>query len=493
MAEQPPAKISYLNKSYEQVRAALLERAPIVSRGIWTDLNSAEMLVALLEMDLGVNDMMMFYQDRQTVEAFLGTATERKDVIAHCNTIGYRMKSWSAAQGSISLRLDVHSKIAQRYIEIPKYTEFLAVSGLSYFLLEPAFLNSAEPYATVAAAQGIPRSVNYIGTGDADQKYVIPSEITAEGSITVLVNEVPWTYVDDSFATSGPYDERYILRLDSSNRLHVLFGDNLAGKVPPQGTDIVIMWADTAGPIGNLALENQISLFKDVAPSGVSIHYSSTFSGGAEAETIEEAKRMAVMLLRSLWRGVHKDDFIALAESFPGIRQASVLDINDFPLYSFQISYYEVWIVVIPEAGEYPSEQLKQEVYDFLQERKYVTADIRVLDPEYIPIDLEGVIYKYKDYSSHNIMASVTNALEDFFKIARSPVASRKLTGTVDGRVLGEDVNISRLYDLLQSVPGVNYVDLTTPSGNFRINYKQIAVLGDVRLRVSDSPEEFGT
>jgi hypothetical protein len=387
--------------------------------------------------------------------------------------------------------LDVRSASAKRYLEIPKYTEFLAVSGLSYFTLEPAFLSMAEPYATVAAAQGIPRSVEYVSTGDPDQRYVIPSEYTAEGSITVQVAGATWSYVDNSFATSGPYDQNYILRVDSTNRLYVLFGDDLAGAIPPKGASILIQWADTVGITGNLALENQISTFKETAPVGVTIQYSSIFSGGAGPESIEEAKLMAPMLLQSLWRGVHKNDFVALTETLPGIRQAAILDINDFPLYSFKISYYEVWVVIIPEAGEYPSEQMKKDVYNFLQERKYVTADIRILDPEYVPIDLEGVIYKYKDPSSHNIMSAVTAALEDFFKIARSPIASRKLYGYVDGRVLGEDVKLSRLYDLLQSIPGVDYVNLTTPSDNIPINYKQIAVLGDIRLRVDESPEQF--
>lgn len=143
-------------------------------------------------------------------------------------------------------------------------------------------------------------------------------------------------------------------------------------------------------------------------------------------------------------------------------------------------------VIVIPQDGEYLSDQFKLDLQQYLEERKYVTCDIKVSDPEYIRVDIEAAIYKYKDYDERTVLASIEQVLTDFFTVAQSPVATYRLTGKVDGRILGEDLRFSVLVSAIQSVPGVSYVDMITPAADIPMNFKQIAVLGEVKLSVSD-------
>jgi hypothetical protein len=479
----PLAKVSYLNKSYKELREELLAKAPLISGGVWTDLNSAELLTALLELVLGVNDLNMFYFDHQSNEAFLRRANERKNVVAHCNMLSYRLSSWTPSKGNVTVKLKA---LQSGHVSIPKYTKLKSSSDLVYYVTNTVFLTSNNPIVTLDAAQGVPNKITYRSNGMPDQQYIIPSKFMAEGSITVSVNDLEWLYVDDGFAKSGPYSEHYVLRSDSAETNYIVFGDDVIGKIPPDASLISLEWADTLGPAGNVRA-NQIKGFdNDSEFSNISIVTSTNFSGGAQPESIEEAKKLAPMSLRALWKGVTRDDFITLTEHFPGVRQASVLDINDFPIYSFKLSYYEVVVVVIPQEGEFLSDQFKLEVQQYLDERKYVTCDIRVENPEYVRIDIEAAIYKYRDYDERAVIANVESVLADFFTIAESPVATYRMTGRVDGMVLGGDLRFSVLVAAIQSVPGVSYVDLVTPTSDVPINFKQIAVIGELKLSVSD-------
>jgi hypothetical protein len=491
MAEKPPAKISYLDKSYKEAREELLIKAPIISKGIWTDLNSAELMTALLELFLGVFDMQMFYQDHQSNEAFLSTARERKNVIRHCNQIGYRLRSWSPALGNITVRL---TNEVTSYVAVPKYTKMYSGGNLPYFVLEGTYLTNSNPVATLKVAQGEVSSISYTSNGRADQSFLIPTTTAAEGSISVYIDGEIWLEVDDDFAKSGPYSKHYLLRLDAQNQFSVIFGDGKnrlgSGMIPAEAAVITIWWADTLGPAGNVG-PNQVASFDESIPN-VYVVSSTNFSGGAEPEKIEEAKKLAPMLLRSLWRGVHRDDVIALAEHFPGIRQASVLDINDFPLYDFMISYYEVWVVVIPEEGEYLSNEMKQELLVYLEERKYVTCDLKIIDPEYKKIDIEAVIYKYKDADERVIIAQIEDSLGEMFKVAKSPVASFRMNGYVDGLMLGDDLRFSVIVSSIQAIEGVSHVNMIYPTGDIPMNYKQIATLGELRINIQDVVEQMG-
>jgi hypothetical protein len=491
MSESPPAKLSYLDKSYKEARSDLLSRVPIISGGVWTDLNSAELLVSLLETFLGLFDMQMFYQDHQSNEAFLSTARERKNVIRHCNQIGYRLRSWSPAVGNVTIKL---TNEVTNYVAVPKYTKILSSGNIPYYVTEGTYLTNSNPVAVLKVAQGQVSSVIYTSTGVADQSFVVPTNTAAEGSITVYVNDQAWVEVTDDFAKSGPYSPHYVLRIDAQNQFSVVFGDGKnrlgSGMIPTETSTITVWWADTLGPNGN-AGPGQVATFDEAIPN-VYITSSTSFSGGAEPERIEEAKKLAPMLLRSLWRGVSRDDVIALAEDFPGIRQASVLDINDFPLYDFMISYYEVWVVAIPEDGDLLSDEMKQELLSYLEERKYVTCDLKILDPEYKKVDIEAVVYKYTDADERVIMAQIEDALTELFKVAQSPIASFQMNNTIDGLMLGDDLRFSVIVAAIQAITGVSHVTMVTPTGDISMNYKQIATLGELRINIQNVTEQIG-
>ena len=86
------ASVSYTNKDYESLRQELLAKVPQLTDR-WTDFNSSDMGVVLLELFCGVGDMLAYYLDAQAAEAFLPTARQRQNVINLCKLISYRLDS----------------------------------------------------------------------------------------------------------------------------------------------------------------------------------------------------------------------------------------------------------------------------------------------------------------------------------------------------------------------------------------------------------------
>ena len=104
-------------------------------------------------------------------------------------------------------------------------------------------------------------------------------------------------------------------------------------------------------------------------------------TNGADRETLEHAKLQAPAELRSLWKAVTKNDYKALAEGFPGVAKAQVLDANDCA----NIRYYQVNMAVAPDGGGLPSPLLKHELAEFIESRKVITIEVNLFD-RYRPV-----------------------------------------------------------------------------------------------------------
>ncbi len=163
------------------------------------------------------------------------------------------------------------------------------------------------------------------------------------------------------------------------NVITVEFGNGFEGKEPEGQVDITYIL--TEGPDGNRGSGVVTTLADPIYDSGgsgvvISVTNTSEMAGGAYAESLYHAKKQIPVEIQANDRGVTKIDLKGLVEGMPGIKQCQVLDINDYPLYSYEISYHEIRLAIIPDNEGFPGQALKEAVYNYLQtQKKYVTAD----------------------------------------------------------------------------------------------------------------------
>jgi predicted phage baseplate assembly protein len=181
--------------------------------------------------------------------------------------------------------------------------------------------------ATVASAT--------LGSGDASLAFqqfelphpnltVLPAASGPNAStLVVSVNGIPWAQVPD-LTSAAPTDTSYEVQIDPDGTARVCFGDGVHGARLPDGTgNVVATYRTGSGPSGHLGPATLTVLLG--APLGI---MGVTNPLATDETTAAEAPADAVTQV--LDRGqaartiVTPNDYVYLAQSFPGIAKVSV-------------------------------------------------------------------------------------------------------------------------------------------------------------------------
>ncbi len=462
------ASISYTNKDYESLRQELLARIPQLTDR-WTDFNESDLGVVLLELFCGVGDMLAYYLDAQAAEAFLPTARQRQNVINLCKLINYRLDTPVAA--TTTLRFSLSSAL-DADLAIPAGTVCRARlddGDVEFETVEVATISRGELSVDIGARQGVRKTDEFMGTGERGQSLALSSTSIAHGSVRVHIGGAGWeeTYF---FLESGPDSRHFQVETDGLDVTSVVFGDGIHGAVPTAGDAVTVEYLETLGSKGNLGrnlvTDVMTPIYHDDAMVQLGVNNVIPATNGADRETHEHAKLQAPAELRSLWKAVTKADYKALAEGFPGVAKAQVLDAND----CVNIRYYQVNMAVAPDGGGLPSPLLKQELAEFIESRKVITIEVNLFDPCYRPVPVDVEVYVYPTEQPDDVRARVELALNDFFSFEKL--------------AFGQSVYFSDVVSLIDGVRGVSHVTMFSPQNDIAIGPGQIASLGELHLHM---------
>jgi hypothetical protein len=85
-------KINYLGKDFATLKQNLIDYTKTYFPNTYSDFNEASPGMVFVEQAAAIGDILSFYQDVQLKESMLAYATERKNVIALAQTMGYKPK-----------------------------------------------------------------------------------------------------------------------------------------------------------------------------------------------------------------------------------------------------------------------------------------------------------------------------------------------------------------------------------------------------------------
>ena len=143
-----------------------------------------------------------------------------------------------------------------------------------------------------------------------------------------------------------------------------------------------------------------------------------------------------------------QNEKIARAEVIPDLQAAPGLRTAELTLK----------IVIVPEAGSAefapePTNELRQDVHEFLRERVPICTRLQVLAPQYSAIHLEATVVRGRQsrLDRATVRQNVIKAVRDFLHPTR---------GGDDGRgwPFGRSIFRSELYALIEGLPGVDHV-----------------------------------
>jgi hypothetical protein len=266
-----------------------------------------------------------------------------------------------------------------------------------------------------------------------------------DSTLKVYVNDIQWRETD-ALAGLSPTDRNFITKTDDEGKTTVFFGNGREGARLPTGIEnIKAEYRNGIGKPGNVKA-GQITLLT-TRPLGVKeVINPLRASGGADKESRDQARKNAPLAVKALDRLVSVQDYEDFSRTYAGIGKARAVELSD--------GRRQLVHITIAGADDIPIDinsdlyrNLRQALLDFGDPHQAIELEIR----ELMLIVISASIRILPEYQWEPVVTQVRTSLLDAFGFER--------------RELGQDVLLSEVISVMQSVRGVAYVDVDVLRG----------------------------
>ena len=309
-------------------------------------------------------------------------------------------------------------------------------------------------------------------------------------SLEVEVDGVPWQEVA-SLLDAGPDDPIFTVDVDDQGQATVVFGNGTFGHLPDEAAAVEAKYRVGGGSAGNLAADTLVLprprpterfAWLDAVTNPLPA------TGGRDLESRDHARRFGPATFNQPLVAVTAVDYQAAALSLPApggrpsIQRASA----DF---RWTGSWLTVTLAVDPTGSEGLTDPLRRSLLAYLDGRRLAGYDLDVRRALYVPIDLAVEFCVAPGHRAADVQQGLELAL-----------SNRVLAGGArgffhpDNFSFGDALYVSRLYQAIMAVPGVESAQITRlarlwaarpdvqTAGNLRRGSLQVAVDEIVRL-----------
>ncbi len=253
--------------------------------------------------------------------------------------------------------------------------------------------------------------------------------------------------IDVLYLVSGA-QKRYQLTYDEFDRATILFGDDSLGVIPPSGASITVEYRVGGGVQGNIqagVIEETIQGFLATgARIPVLVRNIEPGRGGEAQENVDHARYFAPRYAKSNERAVRQEDWTALAATY---RDAIYGAPSHATCYLKQkVPELNTVICAVWGRDEYgrvstPGTALKAALKKYLDSKRTITTAVEMQDGTVVQIEMTIGVVLDTGRDRETVFEDVRAAVVAFFDSAYV--------------LPGLDISVSRLYQRIQEVDGV--------------------------------------
>ena len=484
----------YTNRDYGSLVASMLDLAAL-KLPEWTDRSENDLGRLLIELFAYTGDILLYYQDRIANEAFLSTAIERRSVIDLLALIGYTLATPAPASAELTVtvpnddpnpvQIEVGAKFATQAVPGKPAIEFIYLPVTDSVLQVPRDGTGDPAWITfkisVINASMVTNEVLGVSTGEANQSFplsqtplLLPRDPDSQDYLQVEVNPGAgferWQRRGTLlYSLSG--DSHFTVEVNDIDQGTLLFGDGRYGQIPPLGSRIRATYLVGGGAQGNVGA-NTITLIKSGVNVSATVTNVQAASGGAERESLENARRQAPLVFRSMQRAVTTEDYVALAENVPGVARAMAVPRS--------WNYVDLYIVASGNLDL--TDDLRSQLLRYFNERRMVTTLLTVRSPIFVTINITILALGVEPtFYAEDVRQRVEEAVASLFEINRLEFA--------------QPFYLSKVYEAIEAVAGVAFAQGVTfeglrshPSGE--LVDPVAAATGLIQLRSQEFPRQ---
>lgn len=470
-------QVDYTSRDYLALREDLISLIPTYAPQ-WTNRDPADFGMTLIELFSYMGDILNFYIDRSANEAFITTASQRDNVLQLSTLLNYIPTTRTASTVTLTFQNSTASPIV-----VPALTQVatstIASATSSQIIFEtdaavtvPAKVGSVNGSATVTATQGVTVTNESVGVsnGTVSQVFQLADSPVINNSIAITINGVNYNQVQYLIDYSS-FDPVFSSATNAAGTTFIQFGDNVSGRVPPNGATVYATYRVGGGVEGNVAsntikyvLTNQVAGLS-VNNQDISVTGDGAASGGADAESTDSIRINAPKSIRTLNRAVSLRDYAELCVQVSGIAKAiAVADVyTSVTVYFAPFGDKGVQIDGVTPSTVFNN--LSTSVIDYLIDKAPANTTVTLQPPKYVPIDMKMSITILPQYRQSLVKTNVEQTLEQLLDFDNVSFADR--------------ITLQDVMTAVGSVPGVAYAQVSLlvrqdALKNFTINNKAL-------------------
>lgn len=337
-----------------------------------------------------------FYLNMLFSEMFLDSAQLRNSVASHTKDLNYVPRSFRSARIPVDIAIDT-GNTALTSVTIPKNQPFstrVNERTFQFVTAENIVITSGNEGVFIANDVDLFEGSYIVDTFYANyaierQRFVLSDPTIDTTSLTVVVaDEVSATTYRyaSSFLDLGPDDTVFFLQAAENDRYEIVFGNDIIGKRPKNGSSIYAEYRTCNGELPNGALE--LISDRSIATYG-NVTVRNTFdsegnviraSGGAVHESLDDIKFNAPRHYQTQERAITANDYkILLKKQFP--------EINALAVYGGETlnppQYGRVFVAADLFGFDGIPEYKKNEFSKWLRNRMPITVESVFVDPTF--------------------------------------------------------------------------------------------------------------
>lgn len=355
---------------------------------------------------LAYNSYLTAYNTNMAVnEVFLDSASLRENVVSLARNIGYLPRSKRSSKAKVTFSVDMSQTNARTVKIFAGQVALGAVTNGNYIfsipedITTPVDSNGKALFSNLEIYEGVYLTSTFIVNSDqTNQKFILPNTNIDTSTIRVkVIDEVEEVYTAyNNILNINSNSRIFLIQEIADEKYEILFGDNILGKRPNNGSRVEVSYIVTNGSSGNGASNFTFSgrltdnnLF-DVT-SGISLLVTESPSqNGDEIESIDSIKYLAPRIYASQFRAVTSNDYKGLIPYiYPNVDSVTAYGGEELD----PPEYGKVFISIKPRNGTFLSEITKQDIIRNL--KQYSIAGIRpeIIDLSYLYVEIDSTIY----------------------------------------------------------------------------------------------------
>ena len=337
-------------------------------------------------------------------------------------------------------------------------------------------------YTNLVAQEGslVTDSGSFAAT-DGIKKIQLTQSPVVEGSVSVYITgpdsnaSGAYTEVDNVYFASGTNDKIFEIVYDEDFAATVVFGDGTVGVSPNDSANYFVTYRVGGGSRGNL-LPNAISLTVNATTNAAActaqVANTSIAAGGANAESIENAKKYAPLTFARQDRLVTLEDYSVFANTFIG-SVGTVGKANAVTRKAFS-SANVVDIYVLEQASNLQLQKatptFKRDLLTAINKKKMATDDIVIVDGLIRTLDLVVTVKVDKEQQNNQstIISKVRGKILNYMNS--------------DNRDFGQTLVISDLNRTIFEVDEVRMSSIDNLNENVLIDFNEIIQLNNLTI-----------